>query len=871
MKSAELIKEIYLLKTLGCASCASKIERNVNELPYVKQAEVNFATGKIVIEGQQDGMEDIADDLQKIAEEVEPGLKVEKISGNAPAAIVEEKYTLEGLGCASCASKIEVAVNELSFVQEAELNFATSKIKITGEKSKMANMPGKLQEIADKIEPGVKVEVSESNSRSIVKKKYILDGLACASCSSKIEKAVDDLPYVKSAEINFATSTIIITGYKKQLRDIKEILQKISDQVEPGIEVKKESAKQVDESVEEKEGNYSRRFGLGTALYIIALILYELPTFAGRFPYWLEVALFGTAYLLVGGPIVMTALRNIRRGRVFDENFLMTVATIGAFALQEFPEGVAVMIFYMVGEMFQEKAVDRSRRSIKDLMDIRPDFANLKRGDEITPVSPDDVDRGDIIVIKPGEKIPLDGQVIDGSSMVDTSALTGESVPRKVEKGDQVLSGTINKNGLLMVEVTKEYGESTVSKILDLVENASGKKAPTEKFITKFARYYTPVVVYSALAIAIIPPFFTGGGFADWFYRALIFLVISCPCALVVSIPLGFFGGIGRASRQGILVKGGNYLEALNQVEKIVFDKTGTLTKGIFSVNRVRPHNGYDEEELLELAALAEVHSNHPIAKSILEAYDGQVSEDAVDNYQEVSGHGIKATVNGDEILAGNYKLLEQEKIDYKVVRDEGTIVYLAVNGEYAGYITISDEIKRDASEAIKQLKNLGVEELVMLTGDREPVAQSVSNKLGLDSYHAELLPDHKVEKVEELLDSRSKKGKLIFVGDGINDAPVLARSDIGVAMGGLGSDAAIEAADIVLMTDEPSKLATAIETAKKTRNIVWQNIVLALGVKGVVMVLGALGMATMWTAVFADVGVALLAVLNSMRIIENG
>jgi len=504
-------------------------------------------------------------------------------------------------------------------------------------------------------------------------------------------------------------------------------------------------------------------------------------------------------------------------------------------------------------------------------MDIRPDYANLKQDDQIQEVDPESVQIDDIIIIKPGEKVPLDGEVLEGSSMVDTSALTGESVPRKIETGDEILSGTINKDGLLTVKVTKEYGQSTVSRILELVENASAKKAPTEKFITKFARYYTPVVVFAALAIAVLPPLFlTGAAFSDWIYRALIFLVISCPCALVVSIPLGFFGGIGRASRQGVLVKGGNYLEALNNVGQIVFDKTGTLTKGEFAVSKIESFNGFDKEQLLTAAAHAESHSTHPIAKSIVEAYDQDIENDRIKDYQEVSGHGIKAEVDGKEILAGNNRLMKKENIEYQEVDADGTIVYLVIDNKYAGYITITDELKEDSIKAIKGLKEIGVDKLTMLTGDRQTVAGKVAQKLGLDNYYSELLPDQKVEKVEELLAKQRKGDKLIFVGDGINDAPVLARSDIGVAMGGLGSDAAIEAADVVLMTDEPSKLITAINTAKITNRIVWQNIILALGIKGIVLTLGTIGMATMWQAVFADVGVALIAVFNAMRISRN-
>ncbi|MDI3548366.1 MAG: Zn2+/Cd2+-exporting ATPase [Halanaerobiales bacterium] len=702
--------------------------------------------------------------------------------------------------------------------------------------------------------------------QELVKENYILEGLNCSSCAAKIEEAVNNLSYVEEAVLNFATSKITITGDKETVANIDDELQKISDRIEPGIKVKKDK---VHENAAGEGNSYLWRLGIGATLFILALVFYELPAFAGHFPFWLKIGLYGVSYVLIGGPVVMAAIRNIGRGQVFDENFLMIVATIGAFAIQEFPEGVAVMLFYMIGELFQDKAVDRSRHSIKNLMDIRPDYANLKQGDEINRVSPNAVGIGDLVVVKPGEKVPLDGEVIEGKAMVDTSTLTGESVPRKVETGDKILSGMINKDGLLTIRVTKEYGQSTVSKILDLVENASAKKAPTEQFITKFARYYTPVVVYAALAMAIIPSLvIPGATFSDWVYRALIFLVISCPCALVVSIPLGFFGGIGRASRQGILVKGGNYLEGLNQVKRVVFDKTGTLTKGVFKVSKVEAYNGYDRDTVLKMAALAEVHSNHPIAKSILQAYDAEINEDEIESYQEISGQGIKARVAGKDILAGNYKLLEREGVQFTAVDKEETIVYIVIDGNYAGYITITDEIKADAVRAIKGLKEIGIKELIMLTGDRESVAERVATKLGLDKYYAELLPDQKVEKVEELLATTTEGDKLAFVGDGINDAPVLARSDIGVAMGGLGSDAAIEAADVVLMTDEPSKLVTAIKIARKTRRIIWQNIIFALGTKGIVLMMGAFGIATIWEAVFADVGVALLAVLNAMRII---
>ncbi|TBL77668.1 heavy metal translocating P-type ATPase [Paenibacillus thalictri] len=586
---------------------------------------------------------------------------------------------------------------------------------------------------------------------------------------------------------------------------------------------------------------------------------------------WAELAIFLIAYLVVGGDIVWQAARNIVRGQVFDEYFLMAVATIGAFAVQQYPEGVAVMLFYQLGELFQGIAVNRSRKSISELMDIRPDYANLKTEDGTQRVSPEEVGIGELIVVKPGEKVPLDGKVIEGASFVDTSALTGESVPREVAAGSDVLSGFINKNGLLTVEVTKNFGESTASKILDLVQNASGKKAPTEKFITKFARYYTPAVVIVALLLAVVPPLvLNGASFSDWIYRALIFLVISCPCALVVSIPLGFFGGIGAASKNGILVKGSNYLEALNNVKYVVFDKTGTLTKGAFQVTGIYPAPQIAAEQLLEYAAAAEQHSTHPIGESIRAAYGKPLEAGSLQQYNEISGHGIVTVWDGKQILAGNGKLMKLWQIAFSEPKAGGTIVHVAVEGRYAGYLVISDEVKEDAAQAIRSLKQLGIRKTVMLTGDVKAVGEAVAHKLGLDEVRAELLPQHKVEEIEKLDRQKSPKEKIVFVGDGINDTPVLARADIGAAMGGLGSDAAIEAADIVIMTDEPSKIATAIHIAKRTRTIVWQNIIFALGVKGIFLLFGAFGYATMWEAVFSDVGVTVIAVLNVMRVMRT-
>ncbi len=601
------------------------------------------------------------------------------------------------------------------------------------------------------------------------------------------------------------------------------------------------------------------RIIIGAILFIVAIVIDVNIE-------WLNIALYLISYIIVGGDIVMKAVKNIFRGKVFDENFLMSIATIGAMLIGEYPEGIAVMLFYQVGELFQSYAVDKSRRSIAEAMDIRPDYANVKKNDEVIKVDPDEVQIGDIIVIKPGERVPLDGKVIEGNSTVDTSALTGESVPREVEVGHEILSGCININGVITAEVTKEYGESTVSKILDLVENASSKKSQSEQFITKFARYYTPIVVIIAVFLAIIPPLvIEGATFSDWIYRALTFLVVSCPCALVVSIPLSFFGGIGGASRKGILVKGSNYLEALAETEIIVFDKTGTLTKGVFNVQEVHPE-GVSKEELLELTAYAESYSNHPISSSLKQSYGKEIDNGRISDVEEVSGHGVIATVDGKRIAAGNIKLMKKLNIPYYEGEVVGTAVHVGIDNKYAGYIVIADEVKEDSARAIKELKEAKIKQTVMLTGDTKNVASKVAKQLGLDKVYSELLPGDKVEKVEELLAQKSAKGKLAFVGDGINDAPVLARADIGIAMGGLGSDAAIEAADVVIMTDEPSKIATAIKVSKKTLRIARQNTVFSIGIKIIVLILSAFGIATMWAAIFADVGVTIIAVLNAFR-----
>lgn len=707
-----------------------------------------------------------------------------------------------------------------------------------------------------------------------MKRVFILKGLDCPNCSAKIEKEVGELDGVTSSTVNLMNQTLTVQAGTSVAASLLDTVTTIVHSHEPDVEV---SEKQLEATApvkkDEKAAVYNDedkkrtiRLAVGAVVYAIGMAL----TVFAKLPTLAELAFLIVAYVILGWDVVWQAVKNITRGQVFDEHFLMSVSTIGAFAIGEYPEAVAVMLFYQVGEFFQSLAVKRSRKSISDLMDICPDSATVKRNGVLQVVSPESVAVGEIIVVKPGEKIPLDGIVVDGESMLDTKALTGESVPRSIRKGDEALSGCINQSGLLTLKVTKSFGESTVSKITDLVENASARKAPTENFITTFARYYTPVVVGMAAVLAIIPPLVLGGGWSEWLRRGFVFLIVSCPCALVISIPLTFFGGIGAASKRGVLVKGSNYLEALNKVSVVVFDKTGTLTKGVFEVANIIPAAGYQKEQVLEYAAQAESYSNHPIAKSILATYGKPIDQKQFSGFEEISGHGISVMVQGKKVLAGNSKLMESEKIAYAACDAAGTKFYVAADGSYVGCILIADEVKPDSKCAIAELKKIGVEKTVMLTGDDERIGKSVADELGLDAYYAQLLPDQKVEKLE-MLDKQKRQGsKLAFVGDGINDAPVLARADVGIAMGGFGSDAAIEAADVVLMTDEPSKLVEAIDVAKATKRIVMQNIVIALGIKSVFLVLGALGMAGMWEAVFGDVGVTIIAVLNAMRILKK-
>ena len=780
-------------------------------------------------------------------------------------------FLLKGLDCPNCSAKIEKEVGELDGVQSSVVNLMKQTLTINVTQTAADTIASQIETIVHSHEPDV--EVQEETVMNVTK-SYSLKGLDCPNCSAKIEKEVGELDGVQSSVVNLMKQTLTINVAQTAADTIASQIETIVHGHEPDVEVSEivqgsyipEKKQEANESYNNEDKKLTVRLAIGAAIYAIGM---ALTVFAKvRLP--IELAFLIVSYVILGGDVVWQAVRNISKGRVFDEHFLMSVSTIGAFVIGEYPEAVAVMLFYQVGEFFQSLAVKRSRKSISDLMDIRPDSATVRRNGELITISPENVSIGEIIIVKPGEKIPLDGVVLDGDSMLDTRALTGESVPRSVHKGDEALSGCMNQTGVLMIKTTKAFGESTASKIIDLVENASSRKAPTENFITTFARYYTPVVVILAAFLAILPPIILGGGWTEWIRRGFVFLVVSCPCALVISIPLTFFGGIGAASKRGVLVKGSNYLEALNNVSIIVFDKTGTLTKGVFNVTDILPANGFSKEQVLEYAAEAESFSNHPIAKSILAAYEKEIDQSVISDYKEISGYGISVMAGEKKVFAGNTKLMDTECIEYTTCEKAGTKVYLAVDGQYAGCILITDEVKPDSKKAISDLKHIGVEKTVMLTGDDEKIGKSVAEELQLDEYYAQLLPDQKVEKVE-LLDSKKRPGsKLAFVGDGINDAPVLARADVGIAMGGLGSDAAIEAADVVLMTDEPSKLVDAIEVAKATKQIVMQNIVIALGIKSVFLILGALGIAGMWEAVFGDVGVTIIAVLNAMRILKK-
>ncbi len=692
--------------------------------------------------------------------------------------------------------------------------------------------------------------------------QWALEGLHCAGCARKIETAVQRMEGVAQASLDFANGSLMVELHEHQDPTlIASQIEEIMARIEPGSSLKKDSKE--DDGEEEANRKKIILYALGAAFFILAIIIPSGSTF--------ETALFVLTYVIFGWEVLLKSVKNILKGQVFDENFLMSIASIGAFFLGEHPEAAAVMMFYQIGELFQDYAVDKSRKSIKSLVNIRPDFANLKTDKGFERISPASVRIGDTIIVRPGERVPLDGIVTDGHSALDTSALTGESLPKDVAEGDEILSGSINQSGVLEIQVTKDFSNSTVSRILALVEEAAHKKAVTERFITRFAAWYAPIVVGLAFALAILPPLFTGSDAKEWIYRALTFLVVSCPCALVISIPLGFFGGIGAASRRGILVKGGNYLEALAKLKTVVFDKTGTLTKGTFQVKEIIPANSFSKKEILEYAALSESYSTHPIARSIIKAYDAEPDQSRVSEYREILGEGVSAKIDGKQVLCGNKRLLESNGValpEFDTM--DGLQVLVAVNGVFAGRIALNDVIKPDSAQTIKDLKQIGIKNTVMLTGDQKYPSELVARDLGIDKVYAQLLPQDKVSALEELMAENTGNGKLAFVGDGINDAAVITRADVGIAMGGMGADAAIEAADIVIMNDEPGKLCEAIHIARKTRAVVMQNILLAGIVKLLVLALTAGGLSTMWEAVFADVGVALLAILNAMRLIKG-
>lgn len=732
---------------------------------------------------------------------------------------MEIKLVLSGLNCANCANKIEAKVNKINGIENASLNFSTTvlTVEINKEEEKY-NILNEIKSIVKKLEPHVNV-IEKSDDKFIKVNKVECTSRCCTDNHWHESNNKEQHGHSHTHEFNEGNGLL---GY------IKDNLLLI----------------------------------IGAMIYLIALAYKSNENL-------LSFILFGISYLIIGREVILNAIKNILRGEIFDENFLMSIATIGAFIVGEYPEAVAVMLFYQIGEVFQGYAVNKSRKSISSLMNIRADYANVLRNGREIKVSPEEVSINETIIVKPGERVPLDGTVLEGKSFIDTSALTGESVPREVTDGNEILSGSINNNGVLKVKVDKEYGESTVARILELVENASNKKAPTEKFITKFAKVYTPIVVAIAILVAIIPPIIIKDStFSEWIYKALSILVVSCPCALVVSIPLGFFSGIGAASKKGILVKGGNFLEALKNSEIVVFDKTGTLTKGIFEVTEINSIN-ISKEELLEITAIGESLSNHPIAVSITKAYRNKVNKDEIKDYKEISGYGIEVNIKGNDVLIGNSKLMKINNIEYNDIDSIGTIVHVAINGEYKGNIVISDEIKENVKESLSELKEVGIKKTIMLTGDNKSVAEKVAMDIGIDEVYSELLPGDKVSKIEDILNKGTSKGKVLFVGDGINDAPVLARADIGVAMGGIGSDAAIEAADVVLMKDNIEEISEAIRISRRTNIILWQNIIFSLGIKIIVMLLVILGLTNMWAAVFADVGVTLIAVLNSMRIIR--
>ncbi len=774
---------------------------------------------------------------------------------------------IDGIGCASCALKIEERLIQLPQVNDADLNLMSNSLVLILNKYNQ-NLESKIKEIVKEIEPNL--DLSEPEFSNFKEYEYTIGNISCVDCMNKIETGIKELSEVSKVNINFNTNKLRVKSKANPFNDIKKIV----DSIEDNAVIKEKTA-----VISEKQGgkgqnflnkNKIRIFNLifGTVLFLTA-ILYSNLTFIrdiGIYQETVSIFLYLATYILVGRSVLKKAVNNILNGFWFDEYFLMSIATIGAIIIGEYPEAVTVMLFYRIGELLQNKAVDNSRRSIKDLMDIKPDYVNIIKDNQLKKIKPTQVSVGQIILVKPGEKVPLDGVITEGDSVLDTSSLTGESALKSVKKGDEIKSGVINKEGVLYIEVTSPYEDSTVAKILNLVERSAEKKAKTEKFITKFAKVYTPIIVILSILVTIVPVLIFNASFEVWLYRSLIFLVISCPCALMISIPLGYFGGIGRSSKNGILVKGSNYLEELRKVKTIVFDKSGTLTEGQLKVLNIETANDYSQEEIIELAASVESFSNHPVARAIQEYYTGKLITDKITGIEEIAGKGIKAKVNKQNIIIGNKKLLKKEDIPLENTDNIDNLIFVAIDGNYAGKIEVAEKIKESSFKLMQQLDGI---KKIMLTGDNEEKAQIVAEQLNVDKYYFSMLPDEKVYILEEILDE-TKEGKVAYVGDGINDAPVLARADIGIAMGGLGTDAAIEASDLVIMNDNLEKIKTALDNSNLTNRIVWQNIILALTVKIAVLSLGTIGLASMWSAVFADVGVALLAVLNSTRIIKK-
>lgn len=883
----------FLLEGLNCAHCAEKINDKVSKLDYVENSNMNFVAKKLSVFMENESITEAnVSKIAKIIHDTESGLTVSllknKVLGeisfdNKGNIIKSEKkdeidknkvirvdFLLNNLNCAHCAEKINDKVTKLAYVENSNMNFVAKKLSVFAKARDITKQHmSEIAKIIHETESGLTVSLLKNKVVGALEfdnKGNIVESGNTAR-NGRIDLNVLYANRNNSEEHHHEHGESCGCGEHHHDHDHGEECgcgghhhDHDHEEIKP---------KKVEKPKEKKEINKDL-IKIIIGVFVYAFGIYEMAVGnTGTF----GVVVFLAAYILIGGDVLLKAAKNLFRGQVMDENFLMSIATIGAIAIGEHSEAVGVMLFYKIGEYLQQKAVGQSRKSISALMEIKAEFANLVQGGKIIQVDPEEVEVGDVIVVKPGEKVPLDGIVTEGEAMLDTSAITGESVLRSVKPGEEVVSGTINTNALIYVRVTKEYGESTVAKILDMVENAGSRKSQTENFISRFCRYYTPIVVGLALAVAFIPPLVIEGAvFRDWLYRGLIFLVVSCPCALVLSIPLSFFGGIGSASKNGILIKGSNYLEALRKVDTVVLDKTGTITKGVFKVTEINPV-GMSEDELLRFAAIAEANSNHPIAKSIMESYNEKFEEEVklseIDKYEEIAAHGIKVLYNGKTILAGSSKLLDSENVKYEKIDEVGTTVYVAVDGKYAGCIVISDEVKEDSKRAIAEMRKVGITNVVMLTGDNEAAAAKIAEEVGLDKHYSGLLPNQKVEILEEIAKENST-GNTAFIGDGINDAPVLARADVGIAMGGVGSDAAIEASDIVFMTDELSKLPIAKRISEKTNKIVWQNIVFAMGVKVIVMLMSTGGVANMWEAIFADVGVALIAVLNAMRTLKE-